>query len=120
MKIALLTCEKLPHLTPEDQRLIPELAQYNIDAKAVIWDDNTIDWCDFDYLIFRNTWDYFEKEIAFNKWLDQIEKLGIKTLNPIKIINQNKHKFYLRELEQKGITILPTVFIEKKNELKLD
>jgi glutathione synthase/RimK-type ligase-like ATP-grasp enzyme len=119
MKIALLTCEKLPYLTPEDQQLIPELAQYNIDAKAAIWDDTAIDWCDFDYLIFRNTWDYFEKETAFNKWLYQIEKLGIKTLNPIKIINQNKHKFYLRELEQKGITILPTVFIEKTNNLIL-
>jgi hypothetical protein len=44
---------------------------------------------------FRNTWDYFEKENEFNLWLDQIEKLGIKTLNPI-IIKQNKHKFYLR------------------------
>ncbi|TDE50984.1 RimK family alpha-L-glutamate ligase [Flavobacterium sp. GT3P67] len=119
MKIAILTCEKLPELTPADQQLIPELAKYNITAKAVIWNDKTINWTDFDYLIFRNTWDYFEKETEFKIWLDQIEKLGIKTLNPIEVIKQNIHKFYLREMEQQGISILPTVFIDKTDNLNL-
>lgn len=119
MKIAILTCEKLPNLNPEDQNIIPELAKHNIEAKAVIWDDKAINWTDFDYLIFRNTWDYFEKETEFKIWLDQIEKLGIKTLNPIAIIQQNIHKFYLRDLEKQGITILPTVFIDKTNTLNL-
>ncbi|MFE3847451.1 RimK family alpha-L-glutamate ligase [Flavobacterium sp. LB3P45] len=119
MKIALLTCEKLPELTAADQLLIPELAKHNIVAKPVIWSDKTINWSNFDYLIFRNTWDYFEKETEFNLWLDHIEKLGIKTLNPIEIIKQNKHKFYLREMEKQGIPILPTVFIDKTNSLNL-
>jgi glutathione synthase/RimK-type ligase-like ATP-grasp enzyme len=119
MKIALLTCKKLPDLTPQDQLLIPELKKHNIDVTAVIWDNSTINWNDFDYLIFRNTWDYFEKENEFNHWLDQIEKLGIKTLNPLAIIKQNKHKFYLREMEQQGIKIIPTVFVDKTTELNL-
>jgi len=117
--IGLLTCEKLPDLTISDQQLIPELAKHNLMAKAVIWNDKTINWSDFDYLIFRNTWDYFEKETEFNLWLDQIERLGIKTLNPIEVIKQNKHKFYLREIEKKGISILPTIFIDKTNHLNL-
>lgn len=119
MKIAILTCEKLPDLNPEDQKIIPALAKHNIKATAAIWNDKSINWTDFDYLIFRNTWDYFEKETEFKIWLDQIEKLGIKTLNPIAIIKQNIHKFYLREMEQQGITILPTVFIDKTNHLNL-
>jgi glutathione synthase/RimK-type ligase-like ATP-grasp enzyme len=119
MTIGLLTCEKLPDLTISDQQLIPELAKHNIIAKAVIWSDKTIDWSNFDYLIFRNTWDYFEKETEFNLWLDQIEQLGIKTLNTIEIIKQNKHKFYLREMEKKGILILPTIFIDKNANLNL-
>ena len=119
MKIAILTCEKLPDLNPEDQNIIKELAKHNIVAKAVIWDDKTVNWTDFDYLIFRNTWDYFEKETEFKIWLDHIEKLGIKTLNPITIIQQNIHKFYLRDLQKLGVTILPTVFIDKTNQLNL-
>ncbi|MDR6846229.1 ATP-grasp domain-containing protein [Flavobacterium granuli] len=119
MTIGLLTCEKLPDLTISDQQLIPELAKHNLIAKAVIWNDKTINWSDFDYLIFRNTWDYFEEETEFNLWLDQIEQLGIKTLNPIDIIKQNKHKFYLREMEKQGISILPTIFIDKTENLNL-
>ncbi|RTY74583.1 ATP-grasp domain-containing protein [Flavobacterium sp. LS1P28] len=119
MNIAILTCQKLPDLNPEDQKIIPALAKHNINAKAVIWSDKTINWADFDYLIFRNTWDYFEKETEFNIWLHQIEKLGIKTLNPIEIIKQNIHKFYLREMQKQGITILPTVFIDKTDTLNL-
>ncbi len=119
IKIGLLTCAKLPQLTPEDQLLIPEFAQHNITAVAAIWDDKTIHWNDFDYLIFRNTWDYFEKEIEFNSWLHHLEQLGIKTLNSIDIIKNNKHKFYLREMEKQGVKIIPTLFLDKTSQLNL-
>ena len=115
MKIGILTCARLPELLESDQKLIPLFAKENIAAKAVIWDDESVDWTEFDYLIFRNTWDYYQKEIAFNLWLDKIESLGIKTLNPISIIQKNKHKFYLKELENQGISILPTIFLEKNS-----
>lgn len=119
MKIALLTCQKLPQLYPTDQLLIPELAKHNIIAEAAIWDDKTINWTDFDYLVFRNTWDYYKKEEQFNAWLEYIQQSGIKTLNAIEIIQRNKHKFYLLDLERQGIKILPTVFIDKTPELDL-
>lgn len=115
MKIGILTCARLPELLESDQKLIPLFAKENISAKAVVWDDESVDWTEFDCLIFRNTWDYYQKEIAFNLWLDKIESLGIKTLNPISIIQKNKHKFYLKELEKEGISILPTIFLEKNS-----
>lgn len=119
MNIALLACQKFPDLTEADQLLIPELAKFGIQAKASIWDDPSVEWTSFDYLIFRNTWDYYEKESAFNLWLDKLENLGIKTLNALDTIRVNKHKFYLRTLEKQGIKILPTIFIEKTNHLDL-
>ena len=92
MKVGILTCARLPELLKSDQKLIPLFKEYNITAKAVIWDDESIDWTAFYYLLFRNTWDYYQKETAFNHWLQKIESLGIKTLNPIATIHQNKHK----------------------------
>lgn len=115
MKIGILTCARLPELLESDQKLIPLFAKENIVAKAVVWDDKSVDWTEFDYLIFRNTWDYYQKEEAFNSWLDKIELLGIKTFNPISVIQKNKHKFYLKELGKKGISILPTIFLEKNS-----
>ena len=119
MKIALLTCQKLPNLLPAEHFLIPELAKQKIVATAEIWDNKDVNWSQFDVLIFRNTWDYYEKQTAFDIWLQQIEQLGIKTLNSIKIINQNKHKFYLKDLDKLGIKIIPTVFINKTDNLDI-
>ena len=115
MNVGILTCARLPELLESDQKLIPLFSNENITAKAVIWDDESINWTEFDYLIFRNTWDYYQKEIAFNHWLDKIESLGIKSLNPITTIQKNKHKFYLKKLEKEGISILPTLFLEKNS-----
>ena len=120
MKVGILTCARLPELLESDQKLIPLFKQHNITAKAVIWDDHSVDWTTFEYLLFRNTWDYYQKEEAFNLWLTKMESLGIKTLNPIAIIQQNKHKFYLKELENKGVLILPTIFFEKNSKKKLE
>jgi len=120
MNVGILTCARLPELLESDQKLIPLFKQHNITAKAVIWDDPSVDWTTFDYLLFRNTWDYYQKEEAFNLWLTKMESLGIKTLNPIAIIQQNKHKFYLKELENKGVLILPTIFLEKNSKKKLE
>ena len=103
MNVGILTCARLPELLESDQKLIPLFAKENLTAKAVIWDDESINWTEFDCLIFRNTWDYYQKEIAFNHWLDKIETLGIKTWNPISTIQKNKHKFYLKKLEKEGL-----------------
>ena len=119
MKIALLTCSNLPNLNLPDQQLIPALAKHNITAIPAIWDDISINWNQFDYLIFRNTWDYYEKESQFKSWLNYIQSQKIKTLNTVETINKNKHKFYLKEFQQQDITILPTLFIEKTNSLNL-
>ena len=119
MKIGILTCEKLPNLLLGEKFLIPDLELNNHHVTPVIWDDINIDWIAFDLLIFRNTWDYYEKQIAFDLWLKKIETLGIKCLNSIGTIQKNKHKFYLKELQNQGISIIPTVFIEKTNCLEL-
>ena len=119
MKLAILTCERLPELLPSDKPLISMLAKKGIQATPAIWNDKTIDWKGFDALLFRNTWDYYLLETEFNHWLSQIQSSGIKTLNPIETIQKNKHKFYLSELEAIGIKIIPTRFINQTNKLNL-
>lgn len=119
MKIGILTCINLPDLLPSEEFLIPALTNKNHAVTAVIWDDVSIKWTDFDLLIFRNTWDYYEKQAAFDIWLNKIDALKIKCLNSIKTIQKNKHKFYLKELQNQGTSIIPTVFIDKTTTLDL-
>ena len=68
--IGLLTCKAFPDLYITDQTLIPKLLAYDIDAKPVIWDEIDESALDFDAVIFRNTWDYFEKTDLFLGFLD--------------------------------------------------
>ncbi len=118
MKIALLTCRDWPGVYEKEQKLALEISK-ELDVKVEIWNDPTVNWASFDCLIFRNVWDYFEFPKEFGEWLDMIEGLNIRTLNPLSIIKQNHHKFYLKDLQNQGIDIIPTVFIPKNTGLDL-
>jgi glutathione synthase/RimK-type ligase-like ATP-grasp enzyme len=119
LKLGLLTCKRLSQLTEADQKIQAMLMQRGIQADALVWDDAEIEWENYDLLIFRNTWDYYEKETEFRLWLDHIEKMKIPTLNSIDVVKKNIHKFYLRDLENKGVKIIPTVFIDKASAFSL-
>ena len=118
MKIALLTCRDWPGVYEKEQKLALEISK-ELDVKVEIWNDPSVDWASFDCLIFRTVWDYFEYPKEFATWLDMIEGLKIRTLNPLSIIKRNQHKFYLKDLQNQGIDIIPTVFIPKNTGLDL-
>jgi glutathione synthase/RimK-type ligase-like ATP-grasp enzyme len=61
-------------------------------------------------LIVRNTWDYYKEADAFRDWLDAVEKTGVPMFNPVQVVKDNMHKFYLKRFQEKGITIIPTLF----------
>jgi glutathione synthase/RimK-type ligase-like ATP-grasp enzyme len=110
LKVALLTCERLPELNPADRALIPLFAEKGIDAVPVIWNAPDVRWQDFSALIIRNTWDYYKQAEAFKGWLDTIESIGVPMFNPVSVVRDNMHKFYLKRFQDKGITIIPTLF----------
>ncbi|MGI9552490.1 MAG: ATP-grasp domain-containing protein [Aurantibacter sp.] len=119
MKIGIVTCEKVESLVSSEQPLIPLFRQKNFIAEAVVWNDPEVSWKEYSHLLIRSVWDYHLDPTAFSKWLDQVENYGIKTLNSIETIRANQHKFYLRGLEDKGVEIVPTVFIDKTKDLNL-
>jgi glutathione synthase/RimK-type ligase-like ATP-grasp enzyme len=118
--IALLTCQRLPHLFETDQTLIPLFKQRGIHAEAAIWDDPAIDWKKYDALVIRNTWDYYTKSDAFINWLKYIRDNKITMLNSAEVVLQNVHKFYLRDFEKEGIRIIPTIFSDRREPTSLD
>ncbi len=119
MKIGLVTCRKLPNLTDKDQQLIPLFHSRQIDAHPVIWNDPSIRWKEYHALIIRSIWDYHLHPDTFIQWLDLLEGDNVPTLNPIRILRKNHHKFYLEELENQGVDIVPTLFIKGGGQLHL-
>lgn len=76
------------------------------------WDDKEFDWCNTKYVIFRTTWDYFERFDEFSSWLSSVST-KTKLINSKELIYWNLDKKYLVDLESKGVRIPPTMYIEK-------
>ncbi len=119
MKVGIVTCEKCPLLSDSEKSLIPLLAGAGVKATPLIWNDPAVHWAAFDALIIRSIWDYHLYPDEFAEWLNFLEENKIRTLNPVGVLRRNHHKFYLRDLEKKGIRIIPSLFIEKTPDLKL-
>ena len=119
MRIALATYSKRPQLTEWDQKLIPLFQNESIHAEAVVWDAPHEEWSNFDAIIIRSIWDYHLKYKEFINWLSHLKTLEIPVLNPIEILKKNAHKFYLKELCNKGISVLPSLYLEQSHHIDL-
>lgn len=119
MKFGIVTCEKCPLLSDSEKSLIPQFEDAGVTATPLVWTDPTVAWATFDILIIRSIWDYHLHPVEFVQWLTYLEENKIRTLNPVRILQRNHHKFYLRDLEQQGIRIIPTLFITHTADLKL-
>jgi hypothetical protein len=112
LRIALATSSKYPELTQDDRLLLRPLAERGINAEAAIWDDPAVDWSSFDALVIRSCWDYHLKYEAFLSWIGSLEQARIPVWNSAALVRWNANKSYLRDLEAKGIAIVPTFWPE--------
>jgi hypothetical protein len=111
-RIALATSSKYPDLTHDDRLLLGPLAERGIQAEPAVWDDPARDWSSFDAVLLRSCWDYHLKHEAFLRWLALLERANISVWNSAPLVGWNANKSYLRDLDAKGIAIVPTFWPE--------
>ena len=88
----------------EDQILQEKLENIGIRVCRKDWADQTFDWSSTKYVIFRTTWDYFDRFDEFFSWINQTKE-KTNFINSIDIIYWNIDKHYLRELSQKSSNV---------------
>jgi len=98
--------------------LIPILERKGFEVNPEIWDNPEVDWGNYDIVLIRSTWDYYLKPAAFKNWVSQFLSSKTKLINSPEIVLKNSHKFYLKELADKGVSIIPTIFSSEKIELE--
>lgn len=106
-----ITSDYLANVMLEDNLLKEALEQKGLRVVRKSWDDSDFNWRETKFAIFRSTWDYFNRFPVFKVWLDKASN-ETTLLNAKDIIYWNMDKHYLLDLEQKGINIPPTYFIE--------
>ena len=97
----------------ENSKLYDLLKEKGLNISFQIWDDPAVDWSRFDLVVLKSPWDYFDKIDAFYAWLDELERLQVRVLNPVEIVRWNADKRYLLDLQEQGVKIVPTVWLEQ-------
>ncbi|TVZ55574.1 glutathione synthetase-like protein [Lutibacter sp. Hel_I_33_5] len=96
----------------EDNYVKLALEKLHLKVGRISWDDPNFDWSSTKYILFRTTWDYFDRYPEFSDWLNKVSQQTI-LLNSEKIIRWNIDKHYLLDLQKNGVHICESYFIEK-------
>jgi hypothetical protein len=122
MDICLLTDRRYLHpvagnayianILEEDRLLTEALHQLGFQVGRTYWDNPDMDWSTVSHVVFRTTWDYFERIGAFREWMEKATA-QTKCINSAALISWNLDKHYLADLRQEGVRIPETLFLEK-------
>ncbi|MDB4881427.1 MAG: hypothetical protein JWL95_193 [Gemmatimonadetes bacterium] len=110
--VALVSHAGLPELTDDDRLLAASLGERGTRAVPVVWSDPDVDWLAYDAIVVRSCWDYFLRPDEFFVWLSCLQAQGARVFNSVRTLRWNADKFYLRDLETRGVPVVPTHWME--------
>ena len=122
MKIAFLAC---PETLPGSPTRRPDAFEHDLQLAALREglagraEVTEIDWrapldalIAFDLAILGTPWNYTEAKDEFLARLEALEAAMVAVANPAGVVRWNSDKLYLRELELRGATSIPTLWPE--------
>ena len=118
-KTAFVTCTQFPKLTEDDLLAAKALGELGVLVEAAIWDDPSVDWSAYSDVVIRSCWDYHLKPKEFLSWLTILERAGTIVHNPVDVIRRNMEKTYLKELQEDGISIVPSLWLASVDKVQI-
>src|SRR5687767_9746911 len=112
MKVAIATCKNLPEPDVDEQLLFDALRRHDVTVRMLPWDDASCDVEVGELVVIRSTWNYFERVDDFVAWTGRVSERAT-LMNPASIVHANAKKTYLRDLEARGIQVVPTEYVSK-------
>lgn len=98
-----------------DHLLLEPLADRGWSAEEVSWRNGQVDWNRFDVVLIRSPWDYQQDPQKFFQVLQEIDRSSAILENNLELVEWNIDKTYLRDLQQKGIEIVPSLWKDRFN-----
>jgi glutathione synthase/RimK-type ligase-like ATP-grasp enzyme len=95
----------------EETLLSDALERAGLTTARVAWSNPGFDASSTRVSLFRSTWDYFHRYAEFRTWLDRVEPVT-RLVNAAPLVRWNSDKHYLRDLEQRGVRVVPTRYVE--------
>ena len=114
----LKTNNYISNVLREDEWVINALKEKNLSVVKKDWNDSIFDWETTRSILFRSTWDYFDKFELFNKWFSKTKKKCLM-INSTETIEWNIDKHYLLDLQEHQIPIPNSEFIKRGSSIDL-
>jgi glutathione synthase/RimK-type ligase-like ATP-grasp enzyme len=111
-RCAFLSMDSLEDFFYYDTLLYEPLKASGWLAEEVSWRKTDVDWSVYDVVVIRTTWDYQDDVEGFLACLQQIEASSAVLHNSLKIVEWNISKNYLKDLQNQGINIVPTLWFD--------
>jgi hypothetical protein len=111
-RCAFLTMEDMTGFYSYDSLAYAPLAEMGWEVEEVPWNRPQVNWKAYDAVVIRSTWDYQQQPESFLGVLEVIEIHGTPLFNSLEYCRWNMNKTYLRDLERKGVSILPTLWCD--------
>ena len=102
----------------EDELVINALKEKNLYVVKKDWNDSIFDWETTRSILFRSTWDYFDKFELFKKWFNKTKNKCLM-INSTETIEWNIDKHYLLDLQEHQIPIPNSEFIKRGSSIDL-
>ena len=102
----------------EDELVINALEGKDLSVIKKDWNDPNFNWNNTRSVLFRSTWDYFDKFEQFKKWFDKTRNTCLM-INSSETIEWNLDKHYLLDLQKHQIPIPNSEFIKRRSSVDL-
>jgi glutathione synthase/RimK-type ligase-like ATP-grasp enzyme len=108
--LAFLSLDQRGDFVIDDEHAVAPLADLGWNVFTVSWRQVESRWSDFDAVVIRSTWDYWHDVPAFLDTLATIDRVS-RLANPLGLVRWNLEKTYLQDLEDRGVAIVPTLWL---------
>lgn len=127
--IGIVTCDIIrpvvqsqesPLYTHDDIHMIRELRKRGHSLEPLPWRRTTPKSGAFDLILQRSPWDYMENQQAYLDWLQGWSDAGVTVEHDLPTTLWNIDKHYLQGLEERGVSCVPTYFLEPEDPQTLE
>lgn len=109
---AFLTLDERGDFVIDDEHAVEPLERLGWRVSTLSWRQSSVPWSEFDAVVIRSTWDYWDDVPAFLETLKRIDR-ATRLENPLSLVHWNLAKTYLQDLHGQGVPIVPTLFRER-------
>lgn len=96
-----------------DHLLFEPMANLGWSTEEISWRNEQVDWDQFDVVLIRSPWDYQQDPQRFFQVLKEIDRSSAMLENNLELVQWNINKTYLRDLQEQGIEIVPSLWKDR-------